>query len=359
MTVTASLTKTRPAGSPGNLVTLTTFATMMMKMAMRTMCGGGISLTTIMIQAHPLIVKTITVLLSLVWLPPDGIMLRALQAAVPNCRILPLRWGDTLDRMAEAFRYAQLMGADIVSNSWGWIITDNLRNAIQDISTTGRHGRGVVVLFAIGNGNRDQCNSTWDIASLDTVIAIGASNNVDRRSGYSSFGSCLDVLAPSDGTSANPGYWGQNADGSARNPDGSTRSITTTDRTGAAGYNNTDPVGSCTGPANSTNYTNCFVGTSSATPMTAGIVGLMLSANRGMTKNDIQDLLQQTAEKIDGANANYDATTGYSNTHGYGRVDACRAVLETVDFDGNACIDKQDLKGAARRYLKRGGASSD
>lgn len=254
----------------------------------------------------------------------------------PNCRILPLRWGFTLDRMAEAFRYAGMMGASLVSNSWGWRVTDNLRNAINDISVSGRNGRGVVVLFAIGNSNKVQCDSRYDVASLNSVIAIGSSNNVDRRSGYSSFGPCLDVLAPSDGTTANPGHWGPGRD------DGSTLSITTTDRTGARGYNNINQVGTCTGPGN-TNYTNCFGGTSSATPLAAGIVGLILQSNQGLTKDHVQTILEQTTNKIDGTNANYDLLSGYSESHGFGRIDACRAVLDAVDLHDNACIDRTDI----------------
>ena len=87
-------------------------------------------------------------------------------------------------------------------------------------------------------------------------------------------------------------------------------------------------------------YTRCANGTSYATPLTAGIAGLMESLDRGLTPERHRQILQDTADKIEPAKAAYDPNTGFSSpkgpppgssgapgsTHGFGRVNAFEAV---------------------------------
>ncbi|HYO12946.1 MAG TPA: S8 family serine peptidase, partial [Thermoanaerobaculia bacterium] len=99
-----------------------------------------------------------------------------------------------------------------------------------------------------------------------------------------------------------------------------------------------------TGPAN---YRNDFGGTSSATPLTAGVAALVLSANPDLTWIEARQILRDTAEKIDAANThptgqwldangNPSVTSGlppvYSRWYGFGRVDAERAVDEALGY---------------------------
>jgi subtilase family serine protease len=77
------------------------------------------------------------------------------------------------------------------------------------------------------------------------------------------------------------------------------------------------------------NYTNKFGGTSSATPLVAGIAALMLSINEDLTLTQVKDILMKTADKIgDSSTYSYNETTGltHSDYFGYGRVNALRAV---------------------------------
>jgi subtilisin family serine protease len=69
-------------------------------------------------------------------------------------------------------------------------------------------------------------------------------------------------------------------------------------------------------------YTNAFGGTSSATPLAAGVGALVLCANPKLASADVREMLRTTADKID---AGYDAQ-GFSPRYGYGRVNAARAV---------------------------------
>jgi subtilisin family serine protease len=69
-------------------------------------------------------------------------------------------------------------------------------------------------------------------------------------------------------------------------------------------------------------YTNDFGGTSSATPLAAGVAALVLSVNPKLNRDDLRGIMRATADKI---GSGYDAG-GHSTDFGYGRVNAQRAV---------------------------------
>jgi subtilisin family serine protease len=142
-------------------------------------------------------------------------------------------------------------------------------------------------------------------ASYVTSIAVGASNNLDTQSAYSQYGDGLDLVAPSNG---------------------GTLQITTTDRTGAAGYS-------------TNNYTSTFGGTSSATPLAAGIAALMLSRDPNLTALDIRILMRRSSDMI-GADP-YDAS-GWNIYYGYGRVNAYNA-LSAVDGQPPTLAKEEDF----------------
>ena len=168
----------------------------------------------------------------------------------PGCRLIAERWGVTVEDDADMFYWARDQGAAVITNSWAFttrICPDLIKQAIEDVATGGRGGLGCVVLFAAGNENEEI--RPLSCAALPHVIAVGASTSADTRASYSNFGRTLAVVAPSSGAGSG---------------------ITTTDRTGSAlGYGgHADP-----------NYTSLFGGTSSATPLTAGVAALVLSVD--------------------------------------------------------------------------------
>lgn len=246
--------------------------------------------------------------------------------ACQRCGLMLVRQGSTSWANGVAINYAWQEGAHVVTNSWGYTIgtptTANVQTAITNAATNGRGGLGSVVLFAMNNGDMDDCiGMTPDISSLPNVIAVSASSNQDRKVTESAWGNCMDVLAPT-----HRGYGGAT-------PYSGTLNITTTDVQGNAGYNNASPPSApCPGEAADRNYTNCFGGTSSATPLTAGVVGLMLSTNPGLTRLQAQRILQDTTDKIQDSVGAYSAVTGFSTpasgvaSHGYGRINAHEAV---------------------------------
>jgi subtilisin family serine protease len=178
----------------------------------------------------------------------------------------------------------------------------NLRYYAQVSSEQGFDG----LIFRIDLGNDGSLNFSTDLQSgipqlrrrvdypgrYPQAIAIGASSDRDCRSGYSQFSPELDFVAPSSSGFLN-------------------REIFTTDLTGANGYN---PNG---------NYTATFGGTSSATPLAAGIAGLVLSRNPNLTRKEVKQILRDTADKI--GPAPYDEK-GRNNRYGFGRLNANKAV---------------------------------
>jgi subtilisin family serine protease len=134
-------------------------------------------------------------------------------------------------------------------------------------------------------------------ASHASVIGVGACTDFGFRSDYSQYGAGLDLVTPSSG--------------------GST-TIYTTDRTGSDGYVSGD-------------YENGFGGTSSASPLAAGIAALMLSKNPNQTISQVRSNLFRSCDKIGPvAYAGGQAGAGGTNAYyGYGRLNANLALANT------------------------------
>jgi subtilisin family serine protease len=134
-------------------------------------------------------------------------------------------------------------------------------------------------------------------AAYSQAIAVGASTSFDCQAPYSQFGAKLALVAPSSGGDL-------------------TDAIVTTDRTGPAGYNRTG------------DYYFGFGGTSSSAPLAAGIAGLVLSRNPGLTETQVRQILEGSADKIRPNVSAYDSR-GHSERFGYGRINAERAIRLT------------------------------
>jgi subtilisin family serine protease len=242
----------------------------------------------------------------------------------PGCTLMFIRWGYSDNDMASCFDYARTNGADIITNSWGYNSPSYLPTVVATAVDNATKA-GIVVLFAAGNIDANICSGIHHkrLNSRANVITVSSSSNQDRKVVVAGFGNCVDILAPS-----HRGY--QSTD-----PFTGTLCVTTTDRPGVAGYNNAGPPPfDLTGLTETTDrdYTNFFGGTSSATPLTAGVVGLILSVNPNLTREQIQRLLQDTADKIEPGVAAYADNTGFSSpatgtaTHSWGRLNAFEAV---------------------------------
>jgi subtilisin-like proprotein convertase family protein len=225
---------------------------------------------------------------------------KGVSGIAPNCKLMPIRLvgtGMTNTLEGNAIAWAKNNGAAILSNSWGppdgtganYPLPANVQAAIDDAATNGRGGKGCLIFWASGNGNESVELDGY--AKYAKVIAVGASTDQDKRAYYSDYGPSLDICAPSNG--------------------GVTSGIWTTDRTGSAGYS-------------ATNYASDFGGTSSACPLAAGVMALVLSQNPALTWQQAYNVITSTADKIDTAGGGY--VGGFSNLYGYGKVNARAAV---------------------------------
>ncbi|MEL6833808.1 MAG: S8 family serine peptidase [Bacteroidota bacterium] len=230
--------------------------------------------------------------------------------AAPGVRFMPIHGTSfSAKTTEEMFDYCIRSGADVISCSWGttdsrYSLNTVKEQAIAKAARQGRGGKGCVILYAVGN---DDLNYVNYYAAHPDVIAIAASTSQDSHANYSNRGREVSVCAPSNGdwpiiaarASWDPGlnwetgnfkYW---RDGRDRGR----------------------------------NYKH-FGGTSSATPLVAGICALILSANPDLTAREVKQILQQTADKI-GHPSEY-SSNGHSTKYGYGRVNADRAVAEAI-----------------------------
>lgn len=135
-------------------------------------------------------------------------------------------------------------------------------------------------------------------AAYPESIAVGASTNFDCRSYYSQYGPQLAFVAPSNGGPLNLG-------------------IQTTDRSGGNGYD-------------ASNYTATFGGTSSATPLSSGIAGLILSRNPSLTRAQVKSAMQSSADHV----GPEPYISGRNDRYGSGRLNASQALLSIASCAG-------------------------
>lgn len=231
---------------------------------------------------------------------------------------------DSFDKAAAEAMTRDAKDVHINTNSWGYknnrgFLIDSgprWKAAVQSGVEVGRGGRGTIYLFAAGNegdiqGLGDPQNSNYDgYARNRHVMAICAVDARGKKATYSQSGANLWVCAPS------------NAGGSVALP-----AITTTDRMGTVGYANG-------------NYTNSFGGTSSATPLAAGITALVLQANPNLGWRDVRLILAETARKNDPTDPDWQDmginTVGgkyhHNQKYGFGVVNADAAVQRAATW---------------------------
>jgi subtilisin family serine protease len=263
----------------------------------------------------------------------------------PGCSLMPIQTTGFLDdtSIEQMFDWAIAQGADVISCSWSpaavyFPLSRRISRAINRAATQGRNGKGCVVLFSAGNANRpiegQVEESGWarnlikgvtlwlsGFAIHPDVITVSACTSLNQKAAYSNWGSHISVAAPSNNAPPNMALSeGTFETGPPIRTSLIGRSVLTSDRTGEAGYTPDDYTG--------------FGGTSSACPLVAGIVGLMLSVNPDLTATEVKQLLQTTTDKIVDKDPDpqlgktygtYDSK-GHSLWFGHGKVNAYQAV---------------------------------
>lgn len=192
-----------------------------------------------------------------------------------NCQFMSVKVKpDNSPWFTESYKgivYAAENGADIISCSFGSFMYSRFRQEIIDYV----HSLGVIVVAAAGNENH---TGRLYPASYEHVVSVASVHIDDSKAKYSSYGPAIDISAPGG--------------------DGHDRIYSTI-------------------PENS--YKR-FSGTSMATPVVAGVCGLVKIANPEWSNDRIIRHLLMTADNIDPKNPDYE------NQLGYGRVNPYRAL---------------------------------
>ncbi len=235
---------------------------------------------------------------------------KGIVGVAPNSKFMPLNGTSFSTRTTEEmFDYCVKNGADVISCSWGTVnlnfsLNDEKIAAIAKAAREGRNGKGCVILFAAGNEGGNFVNL---YAAHPDVICVAACDSKDRYARYSNQGSEVSICAPSSGDFppiAARARWDSGV------PE---RGV------GAFAWY-------LDGVDRGSSYKH-FSGTSAATPVAAGVVALILSANPNLTAKEVKQIIQQTADKI-GEPGEY--VNGHSNKFGYGRINADKAVAEAL-----------------------------
>jgi subtilisin-like proprotein convertase family protein len=178
----------------------------------------------------------------------------------------------------------------LYSNSWG--PSDDgrdlrdagplVKQALASGASSGRGGKGSIWLWAAGNGGDVQDNSNYDgYANSIYTLSVAALNDSGVRSAYSEPGANVLVCSPSNDSAS--GH----------------RGITTT--------------------TTNSSYTHSFGGTSSATPLAAGVVALLLESNPNLGWRDVKEILLRSATKVNPTHADWvNNGAGYHVNHEYG-----------------------------------------
>jgi len=175
-------------------------------------------------------------------------------------------------------------GADVVSNSLGWLDSWNPDKPTWRTNAQNTIAAGTALVIAAGNEGPSPMTLRTP-GNVPEVITVGATDSSDTIAGFSSRG-------PTD-------EWGLD---DCIKPDVS-----------APGVN----IKSCY-ISSDTAYQGGWDGTSMATPHVAGVCALLLDADPSLTPAELKQILEDTALDL--------GDPGKDNNYGSGRVDALAAV---------------------------------
>lgn len=258
-----------------------------------------------------------------------GVTGAAYNSGLAGIRLISTGSTDLQESQAMLHRMADANVADIISintNSWGppddGATLDDagpfplVKAALLNGVTQGRGGRGTIYTWACGNGGTAD-NANYDgYANSRYTIAVAASAANGTQSSYSEQGACVLVNAPSS--------YG-------------TGGIVTVDRTGTNSFNVYYPNQNGYNTGDYTcNTSSCgFGGTSSACPLVAGVVALVLEANPNLTWRDVQHVLAESAAKNSPTDSGWvtnGAGKSFNHKFGFGRVDAQAAINKALSW---------------------------
>jgi subtilisin family serine protease len=227
---------------------------------------------------------------------------------------------NTIDIQENTFVEAQYAsGTSTLRGGKGALYVKSAGNGYSSFGTAGcgslanvAAGGAVVIGVSCQNANFDPDNT------LPYNIVVAALNANGTSASYSTAGSAIWASAPG-------GEFGQNNAVSGGVGTLVRPAMVTTDQSGCTkGYSISTATTSLfnkggtnlVGVNASCNYTNSMNGTSSAAPMTSGVIALILEANPALTWREVKDILAKTAVQVDAARAATTVTAGMTGASG-------------------------------------------
>jgi hypothetical protein len=202
-----------------------------------------------------------------------GVVGAAPEALIYAVKMLDASGSGTIDWAIKAIEWSVINGMQVISMSWG---TSTDYQALHD-AVDAAYSKGLLLVAAAGNsGNRyGWGDNVVYPAKYDSVIAVAATDQNNKRASWSSTGPAVELAAP--GVNINSTYLG--------------------------------------------NSYKTLSGTSMATPHVSGTAALVWAKNPTLTNAEVRKILQDTATDL--------GTAGRDNQYGYGLVNAYAAVLAT------------------------------
>ena len=185
-----------------------------------------------------------------------------------NCKLMTVRIGGPSiyeDDAANGIVYATDNGADIISMSWGGMMSSSL---IQD-AINYSYNNGVCLIAAAGN---EGLEITLFPALLDKVMAVAATDASGNKCEWSNYGNLTDVAAPGDNIFSTISF----------------------------------------------NKYCYYSGTSMSTPHVSGLAALLLSKDPLLTFTQIRKMINQSADRLPPSEKNY---------VGAGKINAYEALI--------------------------------
>ncbi len=251
----------------------------------------------------------------------------------PNCRVMSVRLlapdettrdGDIVAALTWAAERA-----DVINASWSFdphaYVSPAVIDAIRWAESQGRGGKGAVVVFSAGN--RGSAIPAYTPQAMVETLTVGATDEEDAITSYSSYGAGLDLVAP-----GGVGDELQAGDRIAR------AKIITADLEGSAGSSPTLDAIVAPGISDDAAVTAAFTGTSASAPIVAGGAGLLLSLAPDLRAAEVRWLLSESAAKI--GPLPYDAG-GRNDRFGYGRLDLGAALA--LAQSGAYCVAADEV----------------
>jgi len=210
----------------------------------------------------------------------------------------------------EMFYSALDKGVDIINCSWGTIdvLDEAIEDVLQEVAEDGRDGKGTFIVFSTGNEGTMKLGKE---AALPFVISVGSIESNGKRSGFSTYGKKLDLVAPSNFVSL--------------------------DLVGKNGFEDGEK--------------GFVTGTSFSAPVVSGCIALILEANPDLSRGQVLDIIYSTTKKVGDGNFT-DGSFSYEYRYKLDEDDPYNIKYPKDENVGYGLIDVKAAIKKAKTYIK-------